>query len=278
MKKDIEERLGIIGEEESVILDISSLQAAKSALDAFYKEQADLKSSFEGEEKSRDVEALSKEKGYIFLHGIPTKNRNMNNTAENNPALKVAGMSTQDKLSLLMGLEPTISTSILKEGQKDAKTYYTFGVILGGGNILSAYKEDSGTLAESLYSRKSKYDREMERTSIQPNIEDRLEEAVNAPVDSRNYGKYNEIVVERPEVAGLYINLSQLDKNYDQIGIGELKKYSEALNLPIYALKDGKIYPFDIDGKLETREDGRTYQKEDAFEATGKSAFSRRYN
>ncbi len=269
LKKDIEGRLKIIGETESVILDISSLDEAKTKLAEFYKEQSDLKSSFESEEKERDIETLSKDKGYIFLHGIPTKNRNMNNTAENNPAMKTSGMSTEDKLSLLMGLEPTVSASVLKEGQQDAQTYYTFGVILGGGKVLSAYKEDSGTLAESLYSRRSKYDRETKQTSIQPNITAHLDEAVNAPVESRNWGKYNEIVVEQPKVAGLYINLSQLNNNYDRIGIGELKRYSEIMNLPIYALKDGEIYPFDIDSKIGVMDDGRKYQKENAFEAEG---------
>ena len=268
-KKDIESRLKIIGEMESVILDTSSLEEAKDTLDSFYKEQSELKSTFEGEEKSRDVETLSKEKGYIFLHGIPTKNRGMNNTAENNPALKTSGMSTEDKLSLLIGLEPTISASVLKEGQQDAQTYYTFGIILGGGKILAAYKEDSGTLAESLYSRRSKYDRETRETSIQANIEKKLEEAVNAPAESRNWGKYNEIVVEQPKVAGLYINLSQLIQNKDRIGIAELQQYATGMNLPIYGLKDGKLYPFDIDNKIEIRGDGKKYQKENAFDVDG---------
>lgn len=269
LKKDIESRLKIIGEMESVILDTSSLESAKDMLDDFYKKQSDLKSTFESEEKSRDVETLSKEKGYIFLHGIPTKNRGMNNTAENNPALKTGGMSTEDKLSLLIGLEPTISASVLKEGQQDAHTYYTFGVILGGGKILSAYKEDYGTLAENLYSRRSKYDKETQDTSIQSNIDKKLDEAVNAPVESRNWGKYNEIVVEQPKVAGLYINLSQLNQNHDCIGIAELQKYATDMSLPIYGLKEGKLYFFDVDGKIETREDGKRYQKENAFEVNG---------
>lgn len=67
LKKDIEDRLKTIGEMESVILDTSSLEEAKATLARFYKEQSDLKSTFEDEEKSRDVKTLSKEKGYIFF-------------------------------------------------------------------------------------------------------------------------------------------------------------------------------------------------------------------
>ena len=268
LKRDIEDRFKIISETESIILDTSSLEEAKINLNGFYKEQSDLKSTFENEERSRDVETLSKEKSYIFLHGIPTKNRGMNNTAENNPALNTTAMSTEDKLALLVGLEPTIAVSIIKEGQKEARAFYSFGVIIGGGKILSAYKEDSGTLAESLYSRRSKYDKETKTTGIQPDIEKHLDEAVNAPVESRNWGKYNEIVVERPKVAGLYINLSQFS-DQDGLGIVELQKYATEMNLPVYALKDGKIYPFDLLDKIGVRESGQRYQKEDAFEVSG---------
>jgi hypothetical protein len=37
------------------------------------------------------------------------------------------------------------------------------------------------------------------------------------------------------------------------------------MNLPIYALKDGKIYPFNLDEKIIIGEDGRKFQKKDAF-------------
>lgn len=132
IKEDIEIRLKIIAETQDVILDKSSLDDAKKELSDFYAEQSDLKSKFESETQERDVETISREKGYIFFHGVPTKNRTMKNTAENNPLLKTGVMTTEDKLSLLMGIEPTISASTLKRGEKDAKTFYTFGVILGG--------------------------------------------------------------------------------------------------------------------------------------------------
>src|SRR5690606_9091744 len=98
IKRDIQERMNIIGEIEGVILDTSSLEKAKQELKDFYTEQSEIKSNFENEEQERDVEMLSREKGCIFFHGVPTKNRGMNNTAENNPLLKTSVMSTEDKL------------------------------------------------------------------------------------------------------------------------------------------------------------------------------------
>ena len=266
IKKDIHERLGIIDEIVDVISGTSSLDDARKALKDFYVGQSDLKSTFESEARERDVETLSREKGYIFFHGVPTKNRGMNNTAKNNPLLKTGAMTTEDKLSLLMGLEPTISASVLKEGEKNAQTYYTFGVILGGGKILSAYKEDLGTMVEGVYSRRSKYDSETKETSIQPNIIERLDEAVHTPVQDRKWGKHNEIVIEDPKVAGLCINLSQFNKDHDQISLEELEQYAKNLNLPLYAIKDGKVYPFDMADKIIVDAEERIFQKQDAFD------------
>ncbi len=272
LEKDIAERLKIIGETESVILDISSLEDAKDKLKKFYTEQSDLKSTFEGESEIRDVETLSRENGDIFLHGVPTKYRANRNTSMNNPTFNTESLSTEDKLSLIMGLEPTISASVIREGQHDVETFYTFGVILGGGTVLSAYAEDSGTVAEGLYSRSAKYDKEtkqIQRTSIQKNISKHLNKAIGTPAEERRYGSYNEIVVEKPKVAGLYINISQFNPDFETIDISELQKYAKEFNLPIYALKDGKLYPFDVLNKIEIGENGKKRQKENAFEPDG---------
>jgi len=255
IEKDIEERQKTIKEIEGVILDTSSLDESRDALREFYQEQSELKSTFESEAQMRDVESLSKKEGYVFLHGVPTKNRGMKNTAENNPTISTTAMSTKEKLSLLMGLEPTISASIIKEGQEDIESYYTFGVILGGGKVLSAYKEDAGTLAESIFSRKSKYDTQTQKSSIQPDIQKNLNEATGTSMKSSHQGNYNEVVIESPKVAGLYINISQLNQNRDRVSLEEIKEYSQELNLPVYAVKDGRIYPFDVESRLAQKVD-----------------------
>jgi len=258
LKKDIEERVKIIEEIDSVITDSSSLEEARKVLALFYREQGQLKDRFEDESDIRDVEMSSRKNGQFFVHGIPTKGRAMQNTSMNNPTTNVQGMTPEEKLSLLIGLEPTISASLIKEGQKDSRTYYSFGVILGGGKVLSAYKDDASTLAEGLYSRRSKSDETTQNTSIQPNIERNLDKAVNDPVESRFGEKYNEVVVEKPKVAGLYINLSQLDQNFDNVEVDELKKYSRELNLPVYALKGGVFYRFNIDKMKISEEEQAT--------------------
>ncbi len=253
IQSDIDERQSIIGEIESVILDVSVLDDAKTKLQEFYQGQSELKSTFESESEERDVESLSKKEGFMFLHGVSTKNKGMKNTSMNNPSLDSQGMGTEEKLSLLMGLEPTISASIIKEGQEDSKSFYTFGVILGGGKVLSAYKEDAGTLAESMYSRRSKYDNQTTESSIQPDIENNLDEAMDSSTKKSWKGDYNEAVVENPQVAGLYINVSQITE-YDGLSLEEIRQSSHELNLPVYAVKGGMIYPFDVDERIEAGE------------------------
>lgn len=79
-------------------------------------------------------------------------------------------------------------------------------------------------------------------------------------------GNYNEIVIECPKIAGLYINLSQFNRDYDQISLEQLRDYAKNLNLPIYAIKDGKIYTFDIDDKIMLYNEINSPQKQDVFE------------
>ena len=250
IEKDILERIKIIEEIQIVINDTSLLEEAKQKLANFYSSQAELKSIFEREGKDRDVTVLSKEKGYIFLHGVPTKLRQMLNTSANNPTLNTKSMDAGDKLSFVIGLEPTISVSVVKEGNSDLKAYYPFGIILGGGEVLSAYKEDSGTIAEGLHSRRSKYDAETKSTNIQPEAGVKLQSAVDFPLKHSTWGEHNEVVVEDPKAVGLYLDLSNL-QGTNNVGVEELREYVEKLNLPVFALRGGEFFRIDLEEDIK---------------------------
>ncbi|MEI8337583.1 MAG: hypothetical protein WCF92_00370 [bacterium] len=264
VQNQIKERYNLISQTESVILDTSKLDEAKEKLKQFYVEQGKLKNMYEGEDQERDLASISKRDGIIFLHGLPTGERPMNETSENNEVISTRGLGTDTKLNLLIGLEPTISASAIREGDETSKTFYPFGVILNQGKVLSAYKEDAGTITEGVYSRRSKYDKQTQGTSIQQNSATKLQEAVDIDPAQRNWGSHNEISIEKPGIAALYINLSQAD-GYKPISITELKKYSEELNLPVFALYKGKLFPFNLNEKYITRENGRIVENADAF-------------
>lgn len=244
LKKEIEERLKIISETENVISDTSLLTEAEEKVNSFYIDQSGLKSSLENEKEKRSVESLSKKHDCIFIHGIPWQEKvGAGNTSENNAFIKADNITVEDRIKLIMGLQPTISVSVLKEGTRK-ESLYPFGLILSGGSVLSAHNDDAGTVAKNLYYRKSKYDHDEKTkgTSIQPNIEENIEKSLKqkSPQEMRHY---NEFVVEEPKIAAFYVNMSNFDMLNKYNIFEELKKYTNEFNLPVFALKDGKMYP-----------------------------------
>ncbi len=259
IKKGIEERLTIISETENVISDNSFVEEAKKSLDIFYKEQENLQTIFGKEEAKRSVENLSKENDCVFTHGIPWGELiGSGNVHENNSTANTGKMSPDDRIKLLMGLQPTISVSVLKEGTRK-EGMYPFGVILGGGRVLSAYDDDAGTVAETLYYRKSKYDHDEKTkiTSIQSDIEKNIAKSIASPTST--FHSYNEFIVEEPKIAGFYVNVSS-GMFDDRDVFHELQKHIKQFDLPVFAIKDGKIYPFGTESTADfedfTRDNG----------------------
>lgn len=251
LKKNIEERLKIISEIENAISDTSLLEEAKNKVDDFYNEQSELKKSFESEEAKRSIETLSIEHDCVFIHGIPWKSKvGEGTTGENNPILNHGAFGMpEERTAMIMGLQPTISVSAMKEGTRE-EGLYPFGMILGGGRVLAAHNDDEGTVAETLYYRKTKYDHNPKTlgTSIQPDIDANISKALEAPT----HRPHNEFVVEEPEVAGFYINVSILDDatSFSKIQ-NELKHYPEKFDLPFFALKNGKLYPLGTESSAD---------------------------
>lgn len=253
-QEEAREKATLLDETKEVILESAGLEEAKKELKSFYSEQSAIKSRFEEEREQRDLARVSKEKGVAFIHGLPLDNFEMNNTSANNAVIDSQNVDAQSKIQMIMGLEPTLSTSTVNEGAKYNKgMMYPFGVILKGGEVVSAYRGDAGTEALGLYARKSKYDNDLDQSVIQKDISQKIDESIENPLEAGTMTSdlsglgYNEIVVENPKISGLYINLENASSKL--LDISQIKVISENLGLPVIGLKDGKMFDLINGGK-----------------------------
>jgi len=149
-------------------------------------------------EKHLDVSSLIKEKNCYFIHTIQvTKDINV---SINNKSLDTQKLSTENKLDILYGANPTISASTLRPHTQDGHFFGQFGVVIAQGEIISAGESDEGTIAQSL----------TERAIIGGPKNAKLD--VDKAIDREHVGKgrsYNEIVLKSPEMCGGFMKLSK---------------------------------------------------------------------
>lgn len=153
------------------------------------------------EEERRDVSSLVKKHGVFFCHDIVDADWK---PSANNKAIDTTKLDFNDQLDILHGLDPTISVSTLHKGSKQ-RTFGkgSWGVFLSGGRVLGGEESDAGTVARGLRDRKF-WNSESETT-----------ESIENAITRKNFEKYegnhlesssyNELVVENPEIAGVYV-------------------------------------------------------------------------
>lgn len=217
LAREAEEKKQLLAETEEVVLDNAKLKLAKEEVRKFYEEQKGIKDVFEQEkDKERSVTEIAKQKQVLFLHGLP-------GSAEEdklfyNPKVKTFAMGALDRAKVVIGLEPTISVSakqFSKEGLENEKAItkelngrpvvYRTGLLLNGGNIISAYGSDAGTRAEGK-SRFSDNDEAL-RSSVQRDFSKNLDDALSYNIKEKKQflpTNYTELVVEKPAVSGSF--------------------------------------------------------------------------
>lgn len=218
VKREAEEKKRLLTETEEVVLDNAELKLAKEEVRKFYEEQKGIKDIFEQEkDKKRNVAEVAKQKRVLFLHALPSNGEEAN-TAMNNPNVVTSAMGILERAKMLIGLEPTISVStkqLSTNGVEQEKAViqktgghpvlYRAGLILNGGNIMSAYGGDAGTLAEGTKRRFSKYDSSL-RSTIQEDFSHNLDTALEHRIEK--YGPtnsgINELVIKKPSVSGSF--------------------------------------------------------------------------
>ena len=100
------------GQLEDLILDQAETDVLKQKIASFYENQLGIKDDWEQTQRLREVAFQSRQHNVLFLHGINlAPAEHMANTADNNPTLNTRALTGIAKAELLLGLEPTISTS-----------------------------------------------------------------------------------------------------------------------------------------------------------------------
>jgi len=143
------------------------------------------------EEEGRDLSKLTSKYGEFFVHDIVDADWK---PSENNKAINTKNLDLLDQLDIVQGLDPTISVSTLKQDTK-SRTFGegAWGVFLSGGRVLGGEPSDAGTKAYGLRDR-----RFSNGERIKPI------ESIDNAITSENRASYNELVVENPEIGGVY--------------------------------------------------------------------------
>lgn len=221
------------------------LGKTESLLEEFYKKQGN---EYEKDKKERDIENISSNHDVLFVHGIL-----LNPDSSFNNSLLRDNIDWDDKLDILLSLEPSISTSTISEGDNRSNFWAPQGVILGSGSVIDASRSDIGTQPENIKKRTRA------TKSIFKNIDSRIEDSI------RNKSRCNELTVEKPKIAGLYY-VDNEDYNVDSLDHDKLFEISKKRNLPVYNFMNGVPYEANYDEKNKKFVSQYEVDKKDIFE------------
>jgi len=119
----------------------------------------------------------------------------------NNRAIDTKKLDFEDQLNIILGFEPTIAVSTLSPNSPN-RTFGNgaWGVLLAGGRITGGEPSDAATVAAGL------------RRRLFHSNDSKTVEGIDKAIEGRYGGKmmntsYNELVVENPEVAGVYFKI-----------------------------------------------------------------------
>jgi len=171
----------------------------ESLMDEAYLENAKFDEKRKAEliegEKDRDVKTLIEKHKVYFVHDIVDSDWK---PSENNKAIDTRELDFEDHLNIVLGLDPTLSVSTISPDSKN-RTFgkKSWGIIMSGGRVVGGEENDAATVAMGLR------DRHIDErfTSI-----DAIGDAIERPLagGKENSVSYNELVLENPEVAGVY--------------------------------------------------------------------------
>ena len=195
--------------------------------------------------KSYDLKQLCTEKNTLIIHGI------QNDFVLNANTMLAKGTSWQTKVDILLGLQPTISTSTVSSGDKPVNMWSPMGVVLKEGNVIAAAHQDAATKMEGLKRRKT-----WEVTDIKKDID--------RAISARSPKDYNELVVENPEVAAFYVNLDYQRQPKDTMLASNRDILQAAIdrNLPLIGLVQGEPYQVQYNPETDRFEPVAKYERD----------------
>ncbi|MCX6742456.1 MAG: hypothetical protein NTX24_04790 [Candidatus Pacearchaeota archaeon] len=180
--------------------------------------------------------------GVVFIHALDP----IGFSGYESWSLIRKGVSLQDRMNILLGLEPYIAASTITPGVGD-KIWKGIGVILNGGDITYACPGSACSISKGIYDRVTSIGAQIPRGQLDTDIDVAVKREYESPTTlSSEYliKEYNEFGVKNPKVAAFYISLDSKFKN--SISTSTALKYIQEicanLGLPLYTIKDGRIY------------------------------------
>ncbi len=209
-EKELSQREELVGAYDFIITEEEGL---RSLMEEAHVENANFdenkRQEFLEDEKKRDIKNLIAEHKVFFVHDIVDAEWK---PSANNRAVDTRKLDFNDQLDILHGLDPTISVSTLHEGSKQ-ETFGggSWGVFLSGGRVLGGEQSDAATVAYGLKDRRLCSSESAKTESI--------EKAISRNGKSMEASSYNELIIENPEIAGVYVkwddSMPELVKNQE---------------------------------------------------------------
>jgi hypothetical protein len=202
------------GERENIsqlIANSENTKSLKAKLEEHYA-KADILAKKRFETLNRSLEHVMKRKDVFLVHMLAEMEGVRHNANSN-----VSSETTyEDDMDIMLALEPSISTSSIKSGEKTSLWSGSSGFILGGGQIGEAGSTDLGSHSDAIKKRNS------------AGGSDATIEEIDEVVERKSGDGMNEIVVNNAEVSGYFQNAEKdSDGRFWILGI---KKRSEIAN------------------------------------------------
>jgi hypothetical protein len=204
-KKEFVEAYDFLMEDESEL---------RVLMDEAYKENAqwdeNKRQELIKEEEKRDVTKLASKHGVFFVHDIVDADWK---PSANNRAINTQKLDFNDQLDILQGFDPTIAVSTLhKDSKQETFGRGSWGVFLSGGRVLGGEPRDVGSVAFGLRDRRISKEHRTTQAIDDAISRESLSKYMGNPKKDAGFG-YNELIVENPEIAGVYI---KWDKEFSE--------------------------------------------------------------
>ncbi len=223
-------------EVEQQYVDRDTLSKAGERLAEVYGSQESAWVEYQEAERARDVRNVMKESDVYFVHGIKDF------IVPGDNSLLKYGTTLETKLKVVLAFDPTLSTSTIKNGDTHRAMWSRVGVLLNGGRVLSAHSSDAATVATGLKERAG---------SLSPDKD--IKKDIDRAIHRERFGAgglgYNELVVENPKVAALYIcvDADEAMGEIRPIGVERMREAARVSGLPLYAMHNGIAYEIEYE-------------------------------
>lgn len=218
------------------------LQEARQQLKDFYAEEEKKKRTYEEEQRSRDLRNIVDKYNVVFVHGIPYQ-YNLYTQSLVRP-----DTNWVTRLKIVLCLNPTLSTSTVEEGAIGRYMWSSLGIILANGSVVEADPSDVRSLTVDL--RRKITNINYKNKGKAGNPADEIKRAILLPREANQNRQQNEIIVENPVCAGLYICMDE--KGAMQSGLPyarEVSKIASEIGMPFFAIQDGSVYEAKYDNE-----------------------------